>query len=261
MPTLEETKNDGMRIAKFLAHRGVASRREIERLLADGKIICNGEILTNPATHVSDADEISVSGKKIAAKEHSRLWIFHKPKGCITTHHDPQSRTRVFDLLPSGMPRVVSVGRLDYNSEGLLLLTNDPNIAHHLEHPKNAWKRRYRVRAYGKWNKAAMDNLAHAKHSDDTKILYQAFTYEYERQQGENHWISMTLTEGKNREIRNLLESINLEVNRLIRVSYGPFHLGNLPTKSIKEVPQKNLRELLGSIHNAAEKKKPCSES
>lgn len=257
MKNSEEEKNDGMRIAKFLAHRGVASRREIERLIADGQIICNGKILTNPATHVSDADEIIVSGKKIAAKQHSRMWIFHKPRGCITTHHDPQSRQRVFDFLPAGMPRVVSVGRLDYNSEGLLLLTNDPNIAHHLEHPKNAWKRRYRVRAYGRWDQAAMDKLARAEYAEDAENIYQAFTYEYERQQGENHWLNITLTEGKNREIRNLLSAIYLDVNRLIRVSYGPFHLGNLPPKAIKEVPQKNLRELLGSIHNAAEKRKP----
>jgi 23S rRNA pseudouridine2605 synthase len=243
-----EARPEGERIAKALARRGVASRREVERMIAAGRIALDGERVTTPATFVMAGSRISIDGKPVDAAEKARLWLYHKPKGLITTHRDPQGRATVFEKLPPDLPRVVSVGRLDVNTEGLLLLTNDGALEHHLESPKTGWIRRYRVRAYGDISVDKLATLAKGVTIEGTR--YGPINLEREPAKGErtgkNLWYSISLREGKNREIRRVLEHFGVTVNRLIRVSYGPFQLGGLSAGECREVPARVLKDTLG---------------
>lgn len=232
------------RIAKALARAGVCSRRDAEKLIAEGRVSVNGKRLDTPAFKVSALDDIRVDNKPINAPEPSRLWRYHKPAGLVTTHRDPQNRPTVFERLPPDLPRVVSVGRLDLTSEGLLLLTNDGELARTLELPSNGWVRRYRARAHGRITQADLDGLA--KGVTVEGVRYGPIQAELDRQQGANAWITVAITEGKNREVRRVLEAIGLKVNRLIRISYGPFQLGLLEPGKAEEIPRKVVREQLG---------------
>lgn len=234
----------GERIAKVLARAGLCSRREAERWIAAGRVAVNGEILTTPAVTVTGEDAIVVDGQALPAKEPARLWRYHKPAGLMTTHSDPRGRPTVFASLPKNLPRVVSVGRLDFNSEGLLLLTNDGGLERRLELPSTGWTRRYRVRAFG-----AVDEEALAKLKNGITISgvrYGPIRAAIDSKKGANAWITVALTEGKNREVRRVLEHLGLSVNRLIRTAYGPFQLGHLAEGEVEEVPRKVLREQLG---------------
>lgn len=233
------------RLAKFMARSGVCSRREAERLIEQKRVTINGEIVQTPATLVEGNENILLDGEKLPQTETTRVWLYHKPVGLLTTHKDEKNRATVFDNLPAGLPRVISVGRLDLNSEGLLLLTNNGELSRKLELPQNGWKRRYKVRVHGVLNKNKLAELE--KGVTIEGINYGAVKIEIESQNGTNSWLSVTLSEGKNREIRKLMNSIGLEVARLIRLSYGPFQLGSLKKGEVKEVPQKVLREQLGS--------------
>ncbi len=239
------------RIAKTLARAGLASRREVERLIGLGKIAVNGRILETPAVLVSNTDVITVEGQVIGKAEPTRLWRYHKPVGLVTTHRDPQGRPTVFDKLPEPLPRVISVGRLDLNSEGLLLLTNDGELARALELPSTGWMRRYRARALGHTTQARLDAL-----KDGTTVegvIYGPIEATLDKVQDKpdgraNVWITVGITEGKNREVRKVLESIGLKVNRLIRLAYGPFQLGNLEPGDVEEVGPRVIRELLSDM-------------
>jgi 23S rRNA pseudouridine2605 synthase len=234
---------EGERIAKFLARAGVCSRRDAERLIAEGRVKLNGRKLDTPATKVTAADKITVDGKPVSAAEPTRLWRYHKPAGLVTTHRDPAGRPTVFEHLPPGLPRVISVGRLDLNSEGLLLLTNDGALARRLELPSSGWRRRYRARAFGRIEQQELDKLADGLTLDG--VRYGPIEAKLERAAA-NSWITLSLTEGKNREVRRVLESLGLKVNRLIRIAYGPFQLGTLPPGTVEEIPRKVLKEQLG---------------
>lgn len=231
-------------MAKFLARAGVCSRRDAERLIAEGRVKVNGVKLDTPATKVTAKDKISVDGKVVAAPQPSRLWRYHKPSGLVTTHRDPAGRPTVFEHLPPDMPRVISVGRLDLTSEGLLLLTNDGALARRLELPSNGWIRRYRARAFGRIEQSELDMLKDGATVDG--VRYGPIEAKLERRQGANSWITLALAEGKNREVRRVLESLGLKVNRLIRVAYGPFQLGALEPNAVEEIPRKVIREQLG---------------
>jgi len=232
------------RVAKRLARAGVCSRRDAEKLIAAGRVAVDGLVLTTPATTVTPENHITVDGKPIPATEESRLWRHHKAAGFLTSHRDPQGRPTVFERLPPELPRVVSVGRLDFNSEGLLLLTNDGELARRLELPSNGWLRRYRVRVYGAVDPARLAPLAKGIHVDG--VDYGPMEAVLERQQGANAWIMVSLREGKNREVRRVMEHLGLPVTRLIRVAYGPFQLGHLARGGVEEVPARVLREQLG---------------
>lgn len=223
------------RIAKVIARSGFCSRRAAEELINDKKVSLNGKIIESCAVNVSEEDVIEINGKPISSKEKTRVWMFYKPIGCITSNKDPEGRQTVFDILPKTLPRVITVGRLDYNSEGLLLLTNDGEYARFLEHPSNKLKRTYRVRAYGKIDEKKLDLLQKGVKIDG--INYAPCVISMERRQGGNSWFLVTITEGKNREIRKMFEFASLSVNRLIRISYGDFQLGNLKPGEVKEVP------------------------
>lgn len=239
-----EISKESERIAKRLARAGVCSRRDAERLIAEGRVRLNGRVLDSPAINVTETDRIEVDGRTVGGKEATRLWRYHKPKGLVTTHKDEKDRETIFDNLPDDLPRVISVGRLDLTSEGLLLLTNDGALSRHLELPSTGWTRQYRVRAFGDIEQKELDNLSHGITVDG--IHYSAIEARLEKQQGDNVWIDMTLTEGKNREIRRVLEHLGLAVNRLIRTSYGPFHLGNLEPGEVAAVSPKVLTEAVG---------------
>lgn len=236
------------RIAKYLARSGVCSRREAEKLIEQKRVTVNGEIVDSPAFNVEGTEKILLDGEKVTRPQDTRLWLYHKPVGLVTTHKDNQSRPTVFDNLPVGMPRVISVGRLDLNSEGLLLLTNNGELSRALELPQNGWSRRYKVRVHGFLDKKKIDDLAQGTVIDG--VHYGSAKVVIESQQGTNAWLSVTLNEGKNREIRKLMNSIGLEVARLIRLSYGPFQLGSLKKGEVKEIPQKVLKEQLGGKFN-----------
>ena len=223
------------RIAKLLARAGIGSRRDIERMIEKGEVALNGSVLTTPATIVNSLNGITVNGEPVAALEPSRLFRFHKPAGFLTTARDPGGRPTIMDILPPGMPRVVPVGRLDMNTEGLLLLTTDGALKRALELPINAVPRRYRVRAYGEISQPMVESLIEGVTIDGMK--YGPIDAEIERRTGRNLWLSITLTEGKNREIRRVLEHLGLQVSRLIRVGYGPLELGDLPPRDADEVP------------------------
>jgi 23S rRNA pseudouridine2605 synthase len=236
---------DGERIAKRIARAGVCSRREAERLIEAGKVKVNGKKIISPALNVTPQDKISVDGKLLVDAEKTRLWIYHKPTGLVTTNRDPEGRPTVFDALPKEMPRVISIGRLDLNSEGLLLLTNDGALARKLELPETAWVRRYRVRAFGSFSADMLDRMQKPLTIDG--IRYQPITIKMESASGANRWLMVSLKEGKNREIRKIFEHFGLKVNRLIRQSYGPFALGALRMGEVKEVPEKVLRSFVSN--------------
>ena len=244
---------EGERIAKFLARSGVASRRESEKLIEAGRIKVNGKTLTTPAIKVTAKDIILFDNQPIAAKEPPRLWRYHKPDGLVTSHKDEKGRETVFDTLPKELGRVISVGRLDITSEGLLLLTNDGELARQLELPSTAWQRKYRVRAYGHVTQHDLDGLKDGIKIDGIKT--GPIEAELERQKGDNAWIAVTLREGKNREVRRAMETLGLHVNRLIRVSYGPFQLGNLGKGEVEEVKTRILREQVGHLVDIPEAK------
>lgn len=240
----KDSGKQGERIAKVIARAGRASRREAERLIAEGRVAVNGKVIDSPALNVTAADKIAVDGQTLAAPEAPRLWLYHKPTGLVTTTKDEKGRPTVFDNLPEDMPRVLSVGRLDLNSEGLLLLTNDGGIKRRLELPSTGWVRKYRVRLKG--TPADTDFQPLRAGLTVAGERFQPMQVTFDRQQGANAWITVGLREGKNREIRRAIEAIGLEVNRLIRVSYGPFRLGDLKPGAVDEVRPKVLRDQLG---------------
>lgn len=242
------------RIAKFLSRAGVCSRRDAEKLIQEGRVKINGVILETPATLVSGEEKIEVNGKTIHAKEKTRVWVYHKPAGLVTTHKDPEGRTTVFESLPKSMPRVISVGRLDLNSEGLLLLTNDGAFARMAELPETKWKRTYRVRVFGIVDEARLNSL---KNGITIKgIRYQSIDATLSKQTGQNAWLLITLVEGKNREIRRIMEHLGYKVNRLIRIGYGPFELNELPLREVEEVPGSILQKLFPTKQEKSKKEK-----
>ncbi len=236
--------DDGERIAKYLARAGVASRREAEKLIEQGIVTVDGETLTTPAFKVTSEMDIRVDGTRISRPEKPRLWRYHKPDGLVTTHKDPQGRATVFDALAGRLPRVISVGRLDLTTEGLLLLTNDGGLARLLELPSTGWTRRYRVRAYGRTTQGALDALNDGVDIDG--VQYGPIRAKLDQIQGGNSWVTLSINEGKNREVRNVMRHLGLQVNRLIRTAYGPFQLGKLTKGGFEEVPGKQLKEQLG---------------
>ena len=243
--TGDAAPREGERIAKFLARAGVASRREAERLIGQRRVTVDGRTLETPAVLVTGAEDVRVDGARVGARAPVRLWRYHKPDGLVTTHKDPQGRPTVFERLPGGMGRVVSVGRLDLTTEGLLLLTNDGGLSRALELPSNGWRRRYRARAYGRTTQAALDAIRDGVEVEG--VRYGPVAAKIDQLQGGNTWLTLSITEGKNREVRQVLRHLGLHVNRLIRTAYGPFQLGGLERGAAEEVPTKQLREQLGA--------------
>jgi len=235
--------SDSARIAKVLARAGLCSRREAERWIAAGRVAVNGKVLDSPAMTVGPTDLVTVDGKALPSAEPTRLWRYHKPPGLVTTNADPQGRPTVFERLPQDLPRVMSVGRLDINSEGLLLLTNDGELSRRLELPQMGWSRRYRIRVHGRVDEQRLDRLKNGITVDG--VRYAPIEATLEQTTGHNSWLAITLHEGKNREIRRVMEAVDLTVNRLIRTSYGPFQLGSLVRGGVVEMPPKVLRENL----------------
>ena len=232
------------RISKRMSRVGICSRRDAERMIAEGRVAVNGKKLIDPVCLVTSDDSIKVDGKLIPMPDETRVWRFHKPAGCLTSNKDEKGRATVFEILPENLPRVMTIGRLDMNTEGLLLLTNDGELARFLEKPDTGWTRRYRVRAFGRVNEAQLKKLKHGVSIDG--VDYQSIEAKLEKEQGDNVWISVAIKEGKNREVRKVMEHLGLEVNRLIRISYGPFQLGNLDKKEVEEVGRKVLKASLG---------------
>jgi 23S rRNA pseudouridine2605 synthase len=241
-----QVERGGERVAKAIARAGLCSRREAERWVEDGRVSVNGVRLDSPAFNVGPNDRIFVDGRPMNAPEPPRLWRYHKPDGLVTTHADPQGRETVFQHLPEDLPRVISVGRLDLSSEGLLLLTNDGGLARSLELPSTGWLRRYRVRAFGRISQTELNALADGITVDG--ITYGPMEAVLDRAETSNAWITVSIREGKNREVRRVLEAIGLKVNRLIRVSYGPFQLGKMPPGSVDEVSPSAMKEMLGPL-------------
>jgi 23S rRNA pseudouridine2605 synthase len=239
-----KVKKSGERIAKVVSRAGLASRRDAEEWIVQGRVTVNGRVINSPALDVTENDVIAVDGKPLPPRERTRLFLYHKPRGLMTTHADPEGRPTVFDNLPEGLPRLISVGRLDFNTEGLLLLTNDGGLARALELPDTGWLRRYRVRAHGEVTQGQLDELKKGVEVDGVK--YGPIDATLERDQGANVWLVFAIREGKNREVRNVMAHLGLEVNRLIRVSYGPFQLQELAEGTVEEVKTRVLREQLG---------------
>lgn len=237
-------KKAGERIAKALARAGLASRRDAEEMVTQGRVTVNGRVINSPALDITKNDVVLVDGKPLPERERTRLFLYHKPRGLMTTHDDPEGRPTVFDYLPEGLPRLISIGRLDFNTEGLLLLTNDGGLARTLELPDTGWLRRYRVRAHGDVTQAQLDHLKEGIEVEGVK--YGPIEATLERDQGANVWLVFAIREGKNREVRNVCAHLGLEVNRLIRVSYGPFQLGEVPEGQVEEIRARVLREQLG---------------
>lgn len=247
----------GERIAKRLARAGVCSRRDAERWIAQGRVAVDGQVLSSPAVLVTEASHITVDGKPLPESERTRLWRYHKPAGLVTSHRDPQGRPTVFERLPAGMPRVISVGRLDLNSEGLLLLTNDGALARRLELPSNGWVRRYRVRVHGT---PEIERLAALERGVTIEgVHYGPIKASLDRQQGANAWLTVSLGEGRNREVRRVMEHLGFAVTRLIRVAYGPFQLGLLQPGEADEVQARVLRDQLGQGPKARKAKKAAA--
>ena len=243
-PRPPREKKSGERIAKVVSRAGLASRRDAEEWIVQGRVTVNGRVINSPALDVTANDVVAVDGKPLPPRERTRLFMFHKPRGLMTTHADPEGRPTVFDNLPEGLPRLISIGRLDFNTEGLLLLTNDGGLARALELPDTGWLRRYRVRAHGEVTQAQLDELKKGVEVDGVK--YGPIDATLERDHGANVWLVFAIREGKNREVRNVMAHLGLEVNRLIRVSYGPFQLGELAEGQVEEVKTRVLREQLG---------------
>ncbi len=234
----------GERVAKRIARAGICSRRDAERMIEAGRVKVNGRKLDSPAFTVSDDDKIQVDGAVLPQAEATRLWRYHKPSGLVTSHKDPEGRPTVFEKLPPELPRLISVGRLDLNTEGLLLLTNDGELARRLELPSTGWLRRYRVRAHGKIDQEKLDTLQKGIEIDG--VRYGEIQATFDRTQGGNVWLTLALREGKNREVKKVLEHLGLQVNRLLRLSYGPFQLGDMKRGEVVEVPRKVLQDQLG---------------
>ncbi|GAA0290000.1 pseudouridine synthase [Rhodovulum strictum] len=241
---MEQDTPQGERIAKVLARAGIASRREAERMIEAGRVAVNGKRIDSPALNVTASDRIEVDGQPIAEAEPPRLWLYHKPSGLVTTAKDEKGRPTVFDALPEDMPRVMSVGRLDLNSEGLLLLTNDGEIKRRLELPATGWLRKYRVRVKGAPSDETLAPLRAGLTVEGER--FQPMEVSLDRQQGANAWLTVGIREGRNREIRRAMEAVGLVVNRLIRVGYGPFRLGELKPGEVEEVRSRVLRDQLG---------------
>ena len=241
---MSEDKPEGERIAKAIARAGICSRRDAERMIAEGRVQLDGEIVTSPARNVTESNVIQVDGKPLGQREPARLWRYHKPSGLVTTHKDEKGRDTVFASLPKSLGRVVSVGRLDYNSEGLLLLTNDGEIARRLEIPSAGWVRKYRARLFGKVTQADLEKLATGV--TIAGVAYGPILADLERSKGVYSWATVALKEGKNREVKRVMESLGLKVARLIRIAYGPFQLGHLAEGQVEEIPARLWREQLG---------------
>ena len=248
--------HEGERIAKVLSRAGVSSRREAERMIEIGEVTVNGKVITSPALNVKPTDKITVSGKPLGEPEPARLWLYYKPEGLVTSNSDEKGRETVFDNLPPDLPRVMSVGRLDLNSEGLLLLTNDGELKRRLELPSTGWLRKYRVRVNGNPTDPDLEPLRRGITIDGEK--FQAMSVVLDRIQGANAWLTVGIREGKNREIRRAMSAIDLTVNRLIRVSYGPFRLGDLVPGQVEEVKQRTLREQLGAKGQTDDEERPA---
>ena len=223
---VKESTFEGERIAKAIARAGLCSRRDAERLVAEGRVKLNGKVLASPAVNVTPQDNIQVDGRPLPQKEDSRLWRYHKPAGLVTSHKDPDGRRTVFDALREQLPRVISIGRLDINTEGLLLLTNDGELARLLELPATGWIRRYRVRAYGRPDPQALERLKGGVTLEG--VHYGPIEAQIDKMQGDNAWLTISIREGKNREVKKICEHLGLQVNRLIRIAFGPFQLGDL---------------------------------
>ena len=250
MKPAEPRTAEGERVAKVLARAGLGSRSEVEQWITAGRVTVNGRVLTSPALNVGKDDRIAVDGEPVPQREPTRLWLFHKRRGLVTTARDPQGRPTVFSALPADFPRVISVGRLDINTEGLLLLTNDGGLARILELPSTGWLRRYRVRAHGTVRQEQLDALRAGTSIDG--VLYGAIEATIDRVQGGNVWLVVGLREGKNREVKKVLAHLGLVTNRLIRVSFGPFQLGDLRDGELREIRGRVLRDQLGSKLAAA---------
>jgi len=242
---MNDIVNKGDRIAKVMARAGLCSRRDAEKWITAGRVSVNGKAIDSPALNVLPSDRIIVDGKPVNKEgmKEPRLFRYHKPAGLVTTHKDDQGRETVFDALPGHLPRLISVGRLDLNTEGLLLLTNDGDLSRFMELPSTGWTRRYKVRAYGHIAQEQLDQLKKGVTIEGVK--YASIDATLEKQQGDNVWMSFALQEGKNREIRRVCEYLGLRVNRLIRLSYGPFQLGNLPKGEVEEIKSKAMKEQL----------------
>jgi len=238
------------RIAKVIARAGLCSRREAEAWITAGRVAVNGEIIASPARNVTIADRIAVDGRELPQRERTRLFLYHKPRGLLTAHADPGGRPTIFSALPKGLPRLISVGRLDINTEGLLLLTNDGSLARVLELPATGWLRRYRVRAHGRVAQDQLERLRPGVRIDG--VDYGPVEATLDRVQGSNIWLTVAIREGKNREVKNVLGDLGLKVNRLIRVSFGPFQLGELAAGEVTEVKTRTLRDQLGERLAAA---------
>jgi len=240
----ERSGQSGERIAKVIARAGLASRREAEAWIAAGRVAVNGTVIATPACNVTAADRVTVDGEPLPKRERTRLFLYHKPRGLVTTHADPQGRPTIFQRLPKHLPRLISIGRLDFNTEGLILLTNDGGLARILELPATGWLRRYRVRAHGAVTQASLDELRKGASVDG--IHYGPIEATLDRVRGSNLWLTLAIREGKNREVRNVLGDLGLTVARLIRVSFGPFQLGDLAEGAVEEVRTRVVREQLG---------------
>lgn len=236
---MKDTEKQGQRIAKLLARAGIASRREVERMIAEGRVALNGTTLETPATILPSLSGVTVDGKPVKAPEPARLFRYHKPTGLLTAERDPKGRPTIYDRLPKGLPRVVPVGRLDLNTEGLLLLTTDGELKRQLELPATGVERSYRARAYGKVSQAQLEDLMLGIEIEG--VRYGSINANLERRTGANVWVEMRLKEGKNREVRRVLEHLGLKVSRLIRTSYGPFMLGDLPAGGVDEIRRQDL--------------------
>jgi 23S rRNA pseudouridine2605 synthase len=244
MPEKRTADKQGERIAKVMARAGLASRREAEAWIAAGRVAVNGAVISSPALNVTRSDRIVVDGQPLRARERTRLFRYHKPRGLVTTHSDPEGRPTIFRALPKDLPRLISIGRLDINTEGLLLLTNDGGLARVLELPATGWLRRYRVRALGRVMQPALDRLSAGVTVEG--VHYGPIEATLDREQGANVWLTIGIREGKNREVRKVLETLGLKVNRLIRVAFGPFELGELDDSAVEEVKTDALKTALG---------------